>query len=290
MKKTFYFLLLFFFISCNTNKEDILNSKSDSISYVDSNEELVVSEISKQIGNLHNTSIEEFIEYVYSNEIDVYKLNKSQIDSVIIEFTNKYLIDNLLSNEKIVLLFENEETQTDSTLLREIQSQIFEIIDSEQEYDVINSKIDTTFNNRLSTNVNIQTKIINNSIKQISLSTNTLWSNEWDYSFHPFLPEEYRYTKEGNGNAETENDKEKKKKDQDALIKADIDGAIGGAIDGAIWGGKIGFLEGPLGGVLGGAWGALIGASGGAVVGSIKEYISQEISKTQELYHSLNPE
>ena len=92
MKKTFYFLLLFFFISCNTNKEDILNSKSDSISYVDSNEELVVSEISKQIGNLHNTSIEEFIEYVYSNEIDVYKLNKSQIDSVIIEFTNKYLI------------------------------------------------------------------------------------------------------------------------------------------------------------------------------------------------------
>lgn len=290
MKKTFYFLLLFFFISCNTNKEDILNSKSDSISYVDSNEELVVSEISKQIGNLHNTSIEEFIEYVYSNEIDVYKLNKSQIDSVIIEFTNKYLIDNLLSNEKIVLLFENEETQTDSTLLREIQSQIFEIIDSEQEYDVINSEIIITFNNKLSNDVNIQTKIINNSIKQISLATNTLWSNEWDYSYHPFLPEEYRYIKEENGNTETENDKEKKKKDQDALIKADIDGAIGGAIDGAIWGGKIGFLEGPLGGVLGGAWGALIGASGGAVVGSIKEYISQEISKTQELYHSLNPE
>ena len=290
MKKTFYFLLLFFFISCNTNKEDILNSKSDSISYVDSNEELVVSEISKQIGNLHNASIEEFIKYIYSNEIDVYKSNKSQIDSVIIEFTNKYLIDNLLSNEEIVLLFENEETQTDSILLREIQFLIFEIIDSEQEYEVINSKIDSTFNNRLSTNVNIQTKIINNSIKQISLSTNTLWSNEWDYSFHPFLPEEYRYTKEGNGNAETENDKEKKKKDQDALIKADIEGAMKGAIDGAIWGGKIGIAEGPLGGVLGGAWGALIGASGGAVVGSIKEYISQEISKTQDLYHSLIPE
>lgn len=196
MKKTFYFLLLFFFISCNTNKEVLLNSKSDSISYVDSNEELVVSEISKQIGNLHNASIVEFIEYVYSNEIDVYKLNKSQIDSVIIEFTNKYLIDNLLSNEKIVLLFENEETQTDSTLLREIQSQIFEIIDSEQEYDVINSEIIITFNNKLSNDVNIQTKIINNSIKQISLATNTLWSNEWDYSYHPFLPEEYRYIKE----------------------------------------------------------------------------------------------
>ena len=290
MKKTFYFLLLFFFISCNTNKEDILNSKSDSISYVDSNEELVVSDISKQIGNLHNASIEAFIEYVFLNKIDVYKLNESQIDSVIIEFTNEYLIDNLLSNEEIVLLFENEETQTDSILLREIQFLIFEIIDSEQEYKVINSKIDTTFNNRLSTNVNIQTKIINNSIKQISLSTNTLWSNEWDYSFHPFLPEEYRYTKEGNGNAETENDKEKKKKDQDALIKADIEGAMKGAIDGAIWGGKIGIAEGPLGGVLGGAWGALIGASGGAVVGSIKEYISQEISKTQDLYHSLIPE
>ena len=290
MKKTFYFLFIFFFISCNTNKEPILNSKSGSISFVGSNEELVVSDISKQIGNLHNASIEAFIEYVYLNKIDVYKLNESQIDSVIIEFTNEYLIDNLLSNEEIVLLFENEETQTDSILLREIQFLIFEIIDSEQEYKVINSKIDSTFNNRLSTNVNIQTKIINNSIKQISLSTNTLWSNEWDYSYHPFLPEEYRYTKEENVNTETENDKEKKKKDQDALIKADIDGAIGGAIDGAIWGGKIGFLEGPLGGVLGGAWGALIGASGGAVVGSIKEYISQEISKTQELYHSLNPE
>ncbi len=290
MKKTIYFLFLFFFISCNTNKEPILNSKSGSISFVGSNEELVVSDISKQIGNLHNASIEAFIEYVYLNKIDVYKLNESQIDSVIIEFTNEYLIDNLLSNEEIVLLFENEETQTDSILLREIQFLIFEIIDSEQEYEVINSKIDATFNNRLSTNVNIQTKIINNSIKQISLSTNTLWSNEWDYSFHPFLPEEYRYTKEGNGNAETENDKEKKKKDQDALIKADIEGAIEGAIDGAIWGGRIGIVEGPLGGVLGGAWGALIGASGGAVVGSIKEYISQEISKTQDLYHSLIPE
>ena len=96
MKKTFYFLLLFLFISCNTNKETILNSQSDSISYVGSNEELVVSDISKQIGNLHNASIEAFIEYVYLNKIDVYKLNESQIDSVIIEFTNEYLIDNLL--------------------------------------------------------------------------------------------------------------------------------------------------------------------------------------------------
>ena len=75
MKKTFYFLLLFFFISCNTNKEDILNSKSDSISYVDSNEELVVSDISKQIGNLHNASIEAFIEYVYSNSMKEIELS-----------------------------------------------------------------------------------------------------------------------------------------------------------------------------------------------------------------------
>lgn len=227
-------LAMFILIGCSDKSSDITQNVGKKKTRSLLNE----SSLSEDFGNLHNQGVLEFCSYVEEQGINPFDEGVFT-DALISDFVDEFVEQNLiLENYEDILV---DEVIIDENKLHNYKSQIFQLFDSNMSVEEVNLAIDMLLRNYTedeSTQAGELPIIV--AITGIAKATNTLWRQEWDPTYHPFIPDDLQYTA-----ADTTTSTDQEEEDLKELAIADISGAIEGAIEG-IWGGPREALKGAL--------------------------------------------
>lgn len=256
-------LILILAVSCTSPSEEIpanlpaINNKQRVASYSTLPSVSDVYDLPAYIGALHNASMYAFVEYVNDNNLSPYEvggLTNAMIDTFAYNFVASNLFPILENLEATITVSDD--------ILKILENEIIVVIDSLNDENEINNniqeRVDYIYN---SFGIEGDNLIVYDVITEVTMATNVLWGNEWDFTTPVFEKPYYDSSNNNNGKSEEQ---------VRDLKKADIYGAINGAIKG---GKCLGSFAGPVGA----AWGVVIGAATGAVAASIVEYIVQDI-------------
>jgi hypothetical protein len=247
-------LAMFILIGCSDKSSDITQNVGKKKTRSLLNE----SSLSEDFGNLHNQGVLEFCSYVEEQGINPFDEGVFT-DALISDFVDEFVEQNLiLENYEDILV---DEVIIDENKLHNYKSQIFQLFDSNMSVEEVNLAIDMLLRNYTedeSTQAGELPIIV--AITGIAKATNTLWRQDWDPTYHPFIPDDLQYTA---ADTTTSTDQEEENEELRELAKADVAGAISGGVSG--------FLT---------TWtaqGALLGALVGAVSASITEKVMQDV-------------
>ncbi len=227
-------LAMFILIGCSDKSSDITQNVGKKKTRSLLNE----SSLSEDFGNLHNQGVLEFCAYV--EEQGIHPFDEGVFtDALISNFVDEFVEQNLiLENYEDILV---DEVIVDEDKLHDYKNQIFQLFDSNMSVEEVNLEIDMLLRNYTedeSTQAGELPIIV--AITGIAKATNTLWGQDWDPTYHPFIPDDLQYTA-----ADTTTSTDQEEEDLKELAIADISGAIEGALEG-IWRGPREALKGAL--------------------------------------------
>lgn len=227
-------LAMFILIGCSDKSSDI----TPNVGKKKTRSLLNESTFSEDFGTLHNQGVLEFCSYV--EEQGIHPFDEGVFTDVLISnFVDEFVEQNLiLENYEDILV---DEVIVEENKLYYYKSQIFQLFDSNMSVEEVNLEIDMLLRNYTedeSTQAGELPIIV--AITGIAKATNTLWRQEWNPTYHPFIPDDLQYTA-----ADTTTSTDQEEEVFKELAIADISGAIEGALEG-IWGGPREALKGAL--------------------------------------------